>query len=179
MRVKLRNLHTKILHPFSPFPLSYNKIHRMDFEKLPLNFTPLYFRAYAESLFNKSCPFPISIGRQNLGALALTVPEISKENQTFPPKFTLNNFPNFCPSPYFFRGLNTPKYGYMLQKCQSSSSFRFRDIEHTSFTLNAICRYSIGLGSNPTLIWAPNFALPYLPHFRARPLTNHLSTNLN
>jgi len=26
-------------------------------------------------------------------------------------------------------------------------------------------RYSTGLGSNPTLIWATNFALPYLPHF--------------
>jgi len=48
LRVKLRNLHTKILHQFSPLLLCYNKIHRMDFEKLPLNFTPLYFRAYAE-----------------------------------------------------------------------------------------------------------------------------------
>ena len=48
MRVKLRNLHTKIIHPFGPMLLSYNKIHCMDFEKLPLNFTPLYFRAYAE-----------------------------------------------------------------------------------------------------------------------------------
>ena len=59
MRVKLRNLHTKILHPFSPLLLSYN-IHLMDFEKLPLNYTPLYFRAYAEfhKLFlTKVAPF--------------------------------------------------------------------------------------------------------------------------
>jgi len=48
LRVKLRNLHTKIVHPFSLFLLSENKIYRMNVKKLPLNFTPLYFRAYAE-----------------------------------------------------------------------------------------------------------------------------------
>ena len=62
----------------------------MDFEKLPLNFTPLYFRAYAEFrklLVTKVSPFQISIRTQNLGALALSIPEIFKENQTFSPKF--------------------------------------------------------------------------------------------
>jgi len=62
----------------------------MDFEKLPLNFTPSYFSAYAEfrKLFlTRSFPFQISISTQNLRALALTIPEIFKENQTFPPNF--------------------------------------------------------------------------------------------
>jgi len=61
----------------------------MDVEKLPLNFTPLYIRAYAEfrKHFTKSFHFQMSSGMQNLEALASTVPEIFEENQTFSPNF--------------------------------------------------------------------------------------------
>jgi len=58
-------------------------MYRLNFDKLPVNFNPLYLKNYAE--FGKchpeeKLPLQISIGIQNLAAVAPTIPEIFNKN---------------------------------------------------------------------------------------------------